>query len=144
VPIVSVFFGIIIRMYFDDHPPPHFHAEYQGSAAIFDFSGRLIAGAMRSATARRLIREWARAHAAELEANWARATKLQPLGNELHLQVRDDGPGLPPDAKRGVGLSNTAARLQQLYGDHQKLELLPAEGGGVLVSISIPFRVAIA
>jgi hypothetical protein len=79
VPIVSVFFGIIIRMYFDDHPPPHFHAEYQGSAAIFDFSGRLIAGAMRSATARRLIREWARAHAAELEANWARATKLQPL-----------------------------------------------------------------
>lgn len=65
-------------------------------------------------------------------------------GNELQLQVRDDGPGLTPGAKRGVGLSNTEARLRQLYGSRQKLELLPAEGGGVLVSISIPFRAAIA
>lgn len=65
-------------------------------------------------------------------------------GNELHLEVRDDGPGLPPGAKRGVGLSNTEARLRQLYGSDQKLELLPADGGGVLVSIKIPFRPAIA
>jgi two-component system, LytTR family, sensor kinase len=65
-------------------------------------------------------------------------------GNELHLQVQDDGPGLPPGSKRGVGLSNTEARLRQLYGSDQKLELLPAEGGGVLVNMIIPFRLAIA
>lgn len=65
-------------------------------------------------------------------------------GSDLHLQVRDDGPGISPGSKRGVGLSNTEARLRQLYGDGQKLELLPAEGGGVLVRISIPFRPAIA
>ncbi len=65
-------------------------------------------------------------------------------GDELHLEVRDDGPGMPPGSKRGVGLSNTAARLEQLYGSDQKLELLPAEGGGVLVRIIIPFRLAMA
>ena len=65
-------------------------------------------------------------------------------GGELHLQVRDDGPGLPPGWKRGVGLSNTEARLRHLYGSDQKLELLPADGGGLLVSIHIPFRTAIA
>ena len=30
MPIVSMFFGIVIRMYYDEHAPPHFHAEYQG------------------------------------------------------------------------------------------------------------------
>jgi two-component system LytT family sensor kinase len=65
-------------------------------------------------------------------------------GNELHLQVQDDGPGLSPGSKRGVGLSNTEARLRQLYGGDQKLELLPAEGGGVLVNMIIPFRLAMA
>ena len=75
--------------------------------------------------------------------------RAEKSGNELHLQVRDDGPGLPPGSgrchmKRGVGLSNTEARLRHLYGSDQKLELLPAEGGGVLVSMIIPFRPAIA
>jgi len=33
MPIISTFFGIIIRMYFGDHNPPHFHAEFQGEKA---------------------------------------------------------------------------------------------------------------
>jgi len=69
VPIISAFFGIIIRMFFDDHEPGHFHAEYQGQHATFDFSGRLLVGSIRSATARKLIREWARGHQSELEEN---------------------------------------------------------------------------
>lgn len=68
--------------------------------------------------------------------------RAERSGNELHLRVRDDGPGLARDAKRGVGLSNTEARLRQLYGSDQKLELTSPQGGGVLVSINIPFRVA--
>lgn len=39
MPILSMFFGIIIRMCYDDHDPPHFHAEYQGMKAVFDFRG---------------------------------------------------------------------------------------------------------
>ena len=79
MPVISTFFGIIIRMFFDDHAPPHLHAEYQGEQATFDFSGNLVAGNIRSATARRLIREWCNLHEAELKANWNRAKKLQPL-----------------------------------------------------------------
>lgn len=70
--------------------------------------------------------------------------RAEKSGDDLQLQVRDDGPGMPPGAIRGVGLTNTEARLRQLYGSDQKLELLPAEGGGVLVRIVIPFRLATA
>ena len=86
MPIISAFFGIIIRMYFDDHEPEHFHAEHQGQNATFDFSGRPLTGKIRSATARKLIREWARAHRAELEENWKRAKKLQPLNQVAPLE----------------------------------------------------------
>ena len=44
MPVVSTFFGLIIRMFFDDHDPPHFHVEYQGQMATFDFSGKLLTG----------------------------------------------------------------------------------------------------
>jgi len=37
MPIVSMFFGIIIRMYYDEHNPPHMHAEYQSKRAVLDF-----------------------------------------------------------------------------------------------------------
>ncbi|MEK6373271.1 MAG: DUF4160 domain-containing protein [Acidobacteriota bacterium] len=79
MPIVSSFFGIIIRMFFDDHAPPHFHAEHQGQIASFKLNGTPLVGEIRSATARKLIREWARLHQVELEANWKRAKKLQTI-----------------------------------------------------------------
>jgi hypothetical protein len=44
MPIISTFFGIIIRMYFGDHNPPHFHVEFQGEKATFNFDGQLLAG----------------------------------------------------------------------------------------------------
>jgi len=86
MPIISTFFGIIIRMFFDDHGTRHFHAEYQGQQASFEFSGRLLAGSIRSATAKRLIREWAHAHQAELEENWKRAKNLEPLKQVAPLE----------------------------------------------------------
>lgn len=86
VPIISAFFGIIIRMYFADHAPPHFHAEHQGQEAVVDFDGRIIEGEIGSSTARKLIREWARLHRFELEVNWKRATKLQRLENIAPLE----------------------------------------------------------
>lgn len=86
VPVISTFFGITIRMFFDDHGLPHFHAEFQGDQATFDFSGRLLAGEIRSPTARRLIRKWVRLHRRELEANWDRARNLQPLSQIAPVQ----------------------------------------------------------
>jgi hypothetical protein len=70
MPVISTFFGIVIRMFYQAHRPPHFHAEYQGQQATFDFDGRPVAGDIRSAVAKRLIREWAVQHRAQLEANW--------------------------------------------------------------------------
>jgi signal transduction histidine kinase len=60
----------------------------------------------------------------------------------LHLEVRDNGPGLPPDRPRreGIGLSNTRARLQHLYGDNHQLALNNVPEGGLIVAVSLPFR----
>ena len=38
MPEISRFYGIVIKMFFDDHNPPHFHAEYGGETAYFDIS----------------------------------------------------------------------------------------------------------
>jgi hypothetical protein len=86
VPIISAFFGIIIRMYFDDHAPPHFHAEYHGQDAMIDFRGRIIEGEIRSSTARKLIRQWAQQHEMELAINWKRAKALKNLENIAPLE----------------------------------------------------------
>jgi hypothetical protein len=58
MPTISTFFGIVIRMFYQDHPPPHFHAEYQGQQGKFGFDGVMTEGNIRSRTALRLIREW--------------------------------------------------------------------------------------
>lgn len=79
MPVISTFFGIVIRMFYADHPPPHFHAEFQGQHAKFTFDGAMIVGSIRSRTALRLIREWAELHRVELEANWERAEARVPL-----------------------------------------------------------------
>ena len=79
MPIISTFFGIIIRMYFGDHSPPHFHVEFHGERATFDLEGRLLAGMISSGTARKLVRDWARRHRLELMINWKNIEKGRPL-----------------------------------------------------------------
>jgi hypothetical protein len=58
VPRISEFYGIVIEMYFADHPPPHFHARYGGEeATIVIASGAVLAGSLPG-RALRLVREW--------------------------------------------------------------------------------------
>ena len=82
---VSMFFGIIIRMFFSEHNPPHFHAEYQGTEGIFNFDGDMLMGNIKSNTALRLIKEWAILRKNELDDNWNNITnrvginKIEPL-----------------------------------------------------------------
>jgi signal transduction histidine kinase len=60
-------------------------------------------------------------------------------GGTLRLVVRDDGPGFGRDQVEGVGLTGTRARLQELYGKAQRLEVSDAPGRGVVVTMDIPF-----
>lgn len=80
MPYVSFFFGIIIRMFYREHNPPHFHAEYQGQTGIFDFDGNMLAGNMKSNRAKKLVREWARLRKNELVQNWERAMRKEEIG----------------------------------------------------------------
>jgi two-component sensor histidine kinase len=59
---------------------------------------------------------------------------------DLVLSVRDNGGGPATDARDGVGLTNTRARLTQLYGTRQRLALVRAEGGGALVEVRVPYH----
>ncbi len=79
MPIISVFFGIVVRMFYKDHEPAHFHAEYQGQQGKFGFDGIQMVGNVQSGTALRLIAEWAAAHRAELERNWEMMKAGRPL-----------------------------------------------------------------
>ena len=79
MPIISRFFGIIIRMFYDEHNPPHFHAEYQGNKAVFDLNGNMLKGDLKSKTARKLVREWVDLYSEEIAHNW----QLSMNGQEL-------------------------------------------------------------
>jgi len=79
MPTISAFYGIFIRVYLRDHPPPHFHAVYQEHEAFVAVeSGDIIEGRLPPVAAR-LVREWALAHRAERFDNWRRAREGQPL-----------------------------------------------------------------
>lgn len=88
MPIISAFFGIVIRMFYKEHDPAHFHAEHQGQQGKFSFDGAMIVGNIHSRTARRLIREWARLHHRELEANWQNMKDGRPLERIEPIPIR--------------------------------------------------------
>lgn len=79
MPRISYFYGVAVSMFYNDHAPPHFHAQYQGFKAIVRIEdANVIAGALPP-TAERLVREWAQLHRRELESNWARGEQDVPF-----------------------------------------------------------------
>ncbi|MBQ7068814.1 MAG: DUF4160 domain-containing protein [Synergistaceae bacterium] len=86
MPIISMFFGIIIRMFTgqQEHNPPHFHAEYQGHKGTFDFEGNMLNGDIPPKQ-QKYISVWADIHSEELFENWNKAQreeqpqKIDPL-----------------------------------------------------------------
>ena len=79
MPIISKFFGIVIRMFYDEHNPPHIHVEYQNNKAVLDFYGNIIRGDLESRTATRLTREWIDIHLLNLQEDW----NLAKQGKEI-------------------------------------------------------------
>ena len=73
MPSISQFFGVSIYMYFNDHMPSHFHAEYGEHEAVYDIETLDILRGGLPRRAHSMVIEWALAHRAELRANWERA-----------------------------------------------------------------------
>jgi hypothetical protein len=66
-------------MYYDDHPPPHFHVRYGSQKAVFDIESLALVEGKLAVRAMRLVREWAELHSFELFENWDLAREEEPL-----------------------------------------------------------------
>jgi hypothetical protein len=79
MPTISMFYGVLIQMFWQDHAPPHFHALYGEYEVLINIRTlEIIQGDMpRRALA--LVLEWAQEHRAELMENWELCTHNQSL-----------------------------------------------------------------
>ena len=82
MPIISMFYGIIVSMFFFDaqrHKTPHIHVKYQEQEAVFSIpEGELIEGELKS-NKTRLVQAWIEIHKEELMANWELAINGQEV-----------------------------------------------------------------
>ena len=84
MPVISEFLGILIRMYSNEHNPPHFHAVYQGYSAVFSIEDCELMIGKFPKRQRKFVEAWAELHKEELFANW------------MHLQNREKFSSIPP------------------------------------------------
>jgi Domain of unknown function (DUF4160) len=78
LPQISRFRGLSILLYFDDHPPPHFHVRAGDTDAIVVIRSGRIEGRVSSAQ-RALLERWRKEHVLELIQNWKRAAHHEPI-----------------------------------------------------------------
>ncbi len=79
MPTISLFYGIAIQMFFEDHPPPHIHARYNEFKARYDISaGNLLSGELPR-QAHRLVQEWIALNKQALMENWRRMEKGEQM-----------------------------------------------------------------
>ena len=85
MPTICSFYGILIRMFFNDHAPPHFHARYGEFEATIDIDSLSVIDGELPRRALALVGEWGIIHRAELIENWrlcrekAQPAKIEPL-----------------------------------------------------------------
>jgi Domain of unknown function (DUF4160) len=85
MPTISSFYGILIRMFYNDHSPPHFHARYGEFEVTIEIESLAVMEGHFPGRAMHLVREWAAVHKSELHENWQRCranaapAKIQPL-----------------------------------------------------------------
>ena len=78
MPEISRFYGIVVYMFFNDHPPPHFHVKYGDFECTVNIDDGIMNGKMPR-RAIRLIYEWLDLHKEELLDNWQLMEKRKPL-----------------------------------------------------------------
>lgn len=85
MPSISQFFGIVIYMYHNDHPPAHFHAEYAEHEAVYTIESLEILRGSLPRRAHAMVAEWALLHRQELRTNWNLAREGRPLQDVVAL-----------------------------------------------------------
>jgi hypothetical protein len=78
MPEVSRFYGIVVFMNYNDHPPPHFHARYQDQEITVELQTGVVQGKM-SKRALRMLLEWSEKYQDELMRNWELTRNRRPL-----------------------------------------------------------------
>jgi len=86
MPELARFFGMIISMYYNDHPPPHFHVRYGTQKAIIDIETLSLLAGELSPRVRGMVIEWATLHQTELLQNWDLARQNMPLEKIIPLE----------------------------------------------------------
>jgi len=79
MPRISEFYGVEVYMYYNDHLPPHFHAEYAEFEAVYMIDTLDTLRGQLPRRAHSLVIEWALEHRDELNSNWDRARQQVPL-----------------------------------------------------------------
>lgn len=79
MPEISRFYGIVIRMFFDDHPPAHFHAYYGSQEALIEIETLSVFAGKLPPRALGLVMEWAAIHQDDLRVAWTSAKALEPV-----------------------------------------------------------------
>ena len=86
MPELCRFYGIVIRMYFDDHGPPHFHAVYGGEEVVVAIDSLTVLHGQLPPRALGLVVEWALLRQAELKEAWDLAKRLESPGRIAPLK----------------------------------------------------------
>jgi uncharacterized membrane protein len=77
MPIISMFYGIVIKMFFDDHAPPHFHAEYGEYELVITISPIKIIKGNAPKRVKSMVLEWSALHQEELMNDWELCKAMQ-------------------------------------------------------------------
>ena len=77
MPTISVFYGIIIQMFWQEHPPPHFHALYAEYEALINIHTLEVEKGFLPKRAMVLVLEWASEHRAELMEAWNQCAQMK-------------------------------------------------------------------
>jgi uncharacterized membrane protein len=77
MPTISIFYGIIIKMFFDDHAPPHFHAEYGEYELVIAINPIKIVNGDAPKRVKSMVLEWTALHQEELLKDWELCKNMQ-------------------------------------------------------------------
>ena len=86
MPEICRFYGIVIKMFYDDHPPPHFHAEYGSHKAEVSIDKLSVTKGRLTPRAERMVAEWAGQRRRELEEAWQCVQRHQNPGRIAPLE----------------------------------------------------------